>query len=476
MKTKSLLLSFLPILFSAVMMAGSATGKDVIKTYYVSSSMGNDRNDGLSPDTPKKHISAIGRKENVCIRLKCDDVFFEQVRDYSNSTIASYGEGERPVLCGFKVLLNSEAWEFDAQNGLWKIDLLRKNVFEGMLTGDEPEDRINNVGFIYDASKDAVYGHLVQSKTLLKTDGDFYISSHANIDAINKDTFRYLYWKKAEDPRKMGSICFPMALVSMRGMNHCIIKDIAIVGFSKFGIAQSNNITVENCQIDLIGGALQIGKRSDWVRYGNGIEFWWTCKNNSVKNCLISRTYDCGTSIQGQGEITGSPANIHFENNKFYHCRQAFEFFLKPTNDYRPDYVNCSFSDNICYEMGENEFSSPEERDANLLSYDHTSKNMEIYNNVFWGAPHFCGSVYPKGMRDNTVYLYKRQYLNNYNLSKNLRISASGRNEIKTYKKRANDNSKVTILRKGSYKARRIEKKILAQLGWKPVDLHLERL
>ena len=472
MKTIRFLIILLLHFFSSVMMNGQVVGSEKdIKAYYVSSYVGNDRNNGLSPDKPKKHISAIGEKDNIIIRLKCNDTYFEQLRDYSNSTIESYGEGERPVICGFKVLLNSEAWEYDSQHGLWRIDLQQKDVFGGMLKGDEPNDRINNVGFIYDANNDEVYGHLVQHMTSMNQDGDFYISNHANTDAINKDTFRYLYWKISGNPKHMGKICFPMALVALRGMNNCIIKNIAIVGFSKFGIAQSSNIIVENCQIDLIGGALQIGKRDDWVRYGNGIEFWWTCKNGSVRNCLISRTYDCGTSIQGQGEITGSPTNIHFENNKFYHCRQAFEFFLKPSNDYKPDYINCSFINNICFEMGENEFSTPELRDANLLSYDHTPKNMKITGNIFWGAPHFCGSVYPFGMRDNLVYIFKGQYLNI--ISTNLLIIASGSRELNAYRNRTNDISTVKVLNRGSSRSKRLEKRIRAKIGWKPVDLHL---
>lgn len=453
---------------------GADHGK-IETTYYVSSSNGDDNNDGLSAKTPKQHIYAIGKKENVHILLKCGDVFFEQIISYSNSVIESYGQGNKPVLCGFKVLMNPQAWTYDEHEGLWKIDLQDEANFAGMKHGDVTDDRINNVGFIYDPQADKVYGNRVKLINNLKDDGSFYITDLFVTKSLKSDSFRFLRWKINRDPRDIKHLCFPMWLIGVKNLNNCELRNIAIVGFN-FGVVNCNGTVVDKCQIDLIGGSVQLGQQY-WVRYGNGIEYIWANKDNEVKNCLISRTYDCGVSIQSSGKFNGSPKNIHFEGNRFYHCRQAFEFFLNAKNDYKPQYLNCSFSNNICYMMGDNEFSNHQLRDANLLSYDGTAKSIKIEGNLFFGAPYFCGAVFPKGLRKNTVYVYEGQYLYNYHGKRTLPVViAKGKDEIKQYRHLSGDNSKIVIMQKNSESANRSNSKVKEMIAWKPADLQLDIL
>lgn len=84
----------------------------VYKTLYISSSTGNDENPGTAV-LPYKTISNIGKnKRGLRIKLKCGDVFYEKMDRFSDCIIESYGEGPKPVLCGFRVLINSDAWIF----------------------------------------------------------------------------------------------------------------------------------------------------------------------------------------------------------------------------------------------------------------------------------------------------------------------------------------------------------------------------
>ena len=464
------------VLFVLLPASGQGVDIDNIRAiFYVSSSIGDDGNDGLTVKTPKKHISAVGVKKNIRIRLRRGDVFFEQLRDYNSCIFEDYGKGNRPMLCGFKVLMNPQAWTFDDENDCWKLDLQDERNFAGLLHGEDvADDRINNIGFIYNPGTDKIYGQRVRYLKEMTENERFFITEQFVPDSIKSDTFRYLRWKLDSDPRKIENLCFPMWLIGVRNMNNCDIRNIAIIGFN-FGIVSCNETTIENCQIDLIGGAVQLGFKF-WVRYGNGIEFTWQNKGNIVKESLISRTYDCGTSIQSSGNFRGSPKNIHFINNRFYHCRQAFEFFLNAKNDYKPQYENCSFTDNICYEMGENEFSTPQLRDANLLSYDGTVKTIDISRNTFFGAPYFCGAVFPKGLRGNTVYLYEGQYLYNYHGPRIYPIIlANAADDIEQYKSQCNDNSQILIMQKNSRFAKTIAKKIKKTIGWKSANLRLER-
>lgn len=473
-KRVSVLIFFLAAVSFSLLGQGVDTSKK-LETYYISSSSGNDLNDGLTVGTPKRHISAIGKKDNVCIKLKRNDVFFEQLREYNNCIIEDYGKGDKPVLCGFKVLTNPKAWFYDRESGCWKLDLSEEQNFTGMMHGDVEDDRINNIGFIYDPAKDKVYGRRVRYIKDLTENGRFYITEQFEKESINKDSFRYLTWKLDSDPRRIKRVCLSTYLVGLRHMNNCTVRNIAIVGFN-FGIVTCDGTLVDNCQIDLIGGSVAIGFNG-WVRYGNGIEFSWGNRNSHIKNCIISRTFDCGATIQASGNFRGSPDNIRLLNNRFYHCRQAFEFFLNPSNDSRPQYNSCSFSDNICYMMGENEFSQPETRDANLLSYDRFGKSISIEGNIFFGAPHYCGASYPAGMKDNIVYLYEGQYLTHYHDRRPYpSVYANSTKDIESYRNQNGDNSLFTILKKGTIKAIRVERKVRKKVGWKPVDLKLERL
>ena len=446
--------------------------------YYVSSSEGSDNNDGLSPDSPKRFIRSIKKKDSVVICLKRGDVFFEKMTGYKNSIITSYGHGNKPVICGFKVLINPDFW-IRVSEDVWKLDLSAEDNFAGHLSDNASHKKtFNDVGLIYDPSEDRVFGHLVQRYSQLKKDGDFYMTELFKPSDIEKDPFRYLYWKSKQDPRTKSKLCFSMYENGISKLSGCIVKGVAVVGFSRHGICNATNTLIEDCQIDLIGGSNFVRTKS-WCRYGNGIEFWAINENdNTVRNCVISRTFDCGVTIQCNAKEIKDVHNIHFVNNKFYHCRQAFEHFISPsTSSYSPQYVDCDFSKNVCYEMGINEFDSPEERDAAILSYENRERFISVESNIFYGSSYYCGSTVPLGMNNNKVYIYKGQYLNHYHKDiKYSTIIADGDESLYKYREWSGDNSEIVIIERGSRLDQKLKKKISKRIGFKKPELHLERL
>lgn len=326
-------------------------------------------------------------KSNVRIKLKCGDVFFERITGLSNSLLESYGKGKRPLLCGFKILTNPRAWEYSSE-GYWFIDLSKEKNFTGYMSNKiSDKNTANNVGLIYDAKKDFVFGHLVQFKSELKKDGDFYMTDLHKPSDIKRNPLDTLCFKSSKNPQTMGHLCFSMNGVGISGLYNCHVKNIAIMGFSRHGIGSCMNTTIEDCAIDLIGGQNFIKDRW-WSRLGNGIEFWADEKGvsgNFVRGCLISRCYDCGVTIQGKGENIKNPSNIHFVNNKFYHCRQAFEHFINPSNHTPVKYENCSFIGNVCFEMGETEMNSPDARCANIMNYEEEVRPLNIsWKYILW--------------------------------------------------------------------------------------------
>lgn len=449
----------------------------VTQYYYISSSTGRDTNSGTE-DSPLRSISSLKNKKNVCVRLKCGDVFYENIKGFSGSVIESYGKGRKPVICGFRILKNVDAW-VSVEEGVWQLDMLQAADFVGFpVDKSSDKKRFTDVGCMYDAQKDEIYGHIVKEKDMLIAEGDIYLSDKYKIADIGEETFRYFLFKYAANPRILGHVCFSVFEHGMTNMKNCIIRNIAVVGFGRHGMCGLNDCFAENCEIDIIGGSIQTGT-TNWARFGNGIEFWITKNpigNSVVQNCIISRTYDCGATIQGSPKDLGNPTNIYFKNNTFVHCRQAFEHFLNSTNT-TPQYVSCEFTGNVAYMMGDNGFNSAEKRDANILSYERNAKYLKITDNEFYGGNYYCGYQKPEGMSGNRVYLYEGQYLVHYHGSKNFpTIYATDESSVKEYQEKWEDDSEIVILKKDSRADRKIQKKFLKKIKYTTLDLQISRL
>ena len=445
-------------------------------TIFVSSSEGNDNNDGLTECRPLRTIrkAVQKRKTNIRLRLKCGDVFFESISGLTNSMVESYGKGNKPILCGFKILKDSMTWQADTIKGLWKLDLSKEDNFCGFSIKDASDKaHFNNIGFLYDAKQDKIYGCMKNKKNKLENEGYFFTSCHYGKDA----TFKYIYFKWDRNPKELGNVCFSTYNHGIYSMKSCVIRNIAIIGFARHGIVGITDTKVDNCNIDAIGGSIQIGFRY-WVRYGNGIECGFSkynkTKDITVSNCRISRTYDCGVTIQGTVVNDNNPCRIRFINNKFIYCRQAFEHWITNKKSPEPDYIDCEFSKNICYMMGKNQFDSPETRDANILSYEKTNKSLKIADNIFYGASYYCGYAFAS-IKNNRVYIYKGQYLNTYHGKKDYpTIYANDSRDIETYRQLTQDNSRIFILEKGSKEDLCFHKKILKKISFKSRNILLK--
>lgn len=422
---------------------------------YVSSSAGDDSNDG-SMKSPLKTFAKIP-KENARILLKKGDVFYEPLSGLSNCVVGSYGKGSKyPEICGLKLLKNPDAWE-DMGNGVWRLDMNKTENFYGRnLEITKGNFQLNNLGALYDAASDTVYGHKVKKLEMLEKDWDITTGEIYKPKDVNAESYRWLYVKLGKNPSsdgaKLGILTYGNGV---SGLKNCTVRNIAIKGFGRHGLTGSFGGKIENVKIDLIGGSTQVGYRT-WVRLGNGIEFWISGSpssnnRNHVSGCTISRTYDCGSTIQGiveKGEIVAS--DITFTGNKFYRCRQAFEHFLSNRSNGRSEYINCHFEGNFAWEMGENEFSTPEPRDNNFLTYDNKRKGMIIKNNVCYGSGIYAGTRgWAEHFGENTFYVEqgKHNLLFVYPWNKQgIEIPSNSEADIQKYRETLGDTTSKIIL------------------------------
>lgn len=422
---------------------------------YVSSSAGDDSNDG-SMKSPLKTFAKIP-KENARILLKKGDVFYEPLSGLSNCVVDSYGKGSKyPVICGLKLLKNPDAWE-DMGNGVWRLDMNKTENFYGRnLEITKGNYQLNNLGALYDAASDTLYGHKVKKLEMLEKDWDITTGEIYKPEDVNAESYRWLYVKHDKNPSSDGAELGILTYGNgVSGIKNCTVRNIAIKGFGRHGLTGSFGGKIENVKIDLIGGSTQVGYRT-WVRLGNGIEFWISGSpssnnRNHVSGCTISRTYDCGSTIQGiveKGEIVAS--DITFTGNKFYRCRQAFEHFLSNRSNGRSEYINCHFEGNFAWEMGENEFSTPEPRDNNFLTYDNKRKGMIIKNNVCYGSGIYAGTRgWAEHFGENTFYVEqgKHNLLFVYPWNKQgIEIPSNSEADIQKYRETLGDTTSKIIL------------------------------
>ena len=434
----------LTILFCFMVSCVYAQERGRNEVYYISSSSGSDENDGTE-ERPFKTIGHLKKKRDVTVRLKAGDVFYERMTGFSDALIESYGAGEKPVLCGFRILCHPDAWN-DLHDGTWELDMTRNDNFSGY---DSTSPYLNNIGFIYDAKNDRVFGHLVKSEQAMKKDGDFMTSAvFAKPEADM--AFGKLVFKYDSSPASLGYLCFAGYGHGINNMTRCVIRDVAVVGFACHGMCSLSHCTVDNCTIDLIGGAILIGY-DHWARYGNGIEFFTRQDKeigySIVRNCQISRTYDCGATIQGRFHAYG----ITFERNLFYQCSQAFEHWLKGAkgDDTFYDYHDCRFTDNVAVDCGVDVFSTPNKNMAALLSYEEQpNKSIIIRNNTFFGSNYYGGKALSRNVSKNQVYMYDDQKVNYYPQKGYSTIMVAQNDFEKSYRKLAGDNSRIRVLRK----------------------------
>ena len=406
---------------------------------FCSSSLGNDSNNGETETTPVKTLARAQQliSAGKTLKLKCGDVFYTHTAIPVNGyNVESYGYGELPVITHFMII--SGGFTVDSAHGanIWKIDLSTVTV-----GGAGYDSANNNVGFIYDAANDnIVWGHKVngfteadvasysgaQRKTWLQADGDF----------LQRDNMLYLY--STVNPNNYEQLHLGGILGGFT-LNNGVIKNVKVIGCN-FGITadgERKNFIIENVELDLIGGCSKNDGSADFVRWGNGFEFWIgtrTCPANiRVRNCRVSRVFDAGATIQGQFVMTQEETtagrvsddaekakNVYFSNNVFSRCRQAYEAFSR-LYDANGNVVgqypmeNCVFENNICVESGNNEFNSPEIRDTNLLT---CAIGMIIRGNAFWGGGvnyrHLTTANFTFG-KNNTFYVLPGDVLFNDN-------------------------------------------------------------
>ena len=278
------------------------------KIYYVSNK-GDNKNDGLSPETPFKDLTAVTGNmlsEGDAVLLERGSVFrlSGSYQCKSGVTYGAYGEGNKPAVYGSTTnFAKSYYWKPSDIKNVWMINFpfngdMGNIVFNHGEHGCEREDFIR----------------------LLEENGDFYLDSSTNT--------LYVYTDKGNPGTGYYSIEIGTRMILFNlpsyNANNIHIDNICFKYSGNFAIRASinaKNITITNCEIGWIGGSLQ----PDGLNvYGNGIEIIGGGENISIKDNWIYQIFDSAMTFQGVSKNNGSLfRSIIFANNLMEYCGMA---------------------------------------------------------------------------------------------------------------------------------------------------------
>ena len=427
-------------------------------TIYVSSTLGEDRNTGLTEDAPLKTLRAAYSKGSNCtILLKAGDVFYRESTLVLNRKLGKYGSGANPTLCGYKRIMQPR-WE-RVGNNIWRISLVENN-YSGVQI--EESSYSNNIGCIHEYDKDVIHGRKRHYIKDLKEDWDMW-QTESTGSSTPKEAYDILYLYYSGNPNKL-KLEFSTGQIAVT-LRNGTLENVNVVGYG-FGISAGSNAHIRGCHIDAIGGRQLITSKS-FVCDGNGVGIWIYAdkdtENTTVEDCFISRIYDSGVCLSGSDGNSTTARNIAIRNNLLAYCCQGWEDFLR--NNPPSHYDNCVFENNIVVFSGESGFGYPESRFkyCHVLSNNFKGdKKMIFRNNTFIGGNFHCNGGYQgtyttNVWENNTCYLTNENYLmGNYSGTKDVvKLGSSKRIAISHYRILTEDNSTKFVVRSKSSVKRR---------------------
>ncbi len=297
--------------------------------YYVSSK-GNDRNDGLSPETPIKSIGAIDSfvlKPGDAVLFERGSIFriLEQYNPREGVIYGSYGKGRKPILLGSPENFANCVWKPSNKKNVWYTSYLYATP----------------CGAFFDQGKEI--GFMKYNLRSMTKNTDFWYDS---------DTSRlYVYCNRGNPADVWDSI-----EISQTGCYFKILARVSNVTFDNLCLrytdsgvgANYNNhfITGTNLEIGYTGGSLMAGSGS---RAGNAFAQWYGGEAFTVEHSWIYQTFDSAVSPQGNGGPNLKYDNMSICNNLFEYNNADIEFWDHGTPEGKYSrFKNFKMDGNIC--------------------------------------------------------------------------------------------------------------------------------
>lgn len=396
------------------------TTVNVIGTKYYFANDGDDANDGLSPEKPKKTlaaISALNLKSGDGVFFKRGDVFRGSISAKNGVTYSAYGDGAKPELYASpQNYAGAENWEQTSVENVWKLKIpVTNDVGLAVFNNGEAwsEKRIKGRSDFVDGKLEDLYKDLTLWHDIVAPTG---VSGYV-----------YLRSDKGNPGERFNSIELNVREhIMLVSANDVTIDNICFKYTGAHAISSGNvsNLTVQNCEFGWIGGSWF---RTDILsRYGNAVEIYGACDGYIVDNCYIYQVYDAGVTHQ----LTKSPstvcvmADIHYTNNVITDTTYPIEYFInQPDSGVSHVISGCEISGNIIRNTG---FGFGDQRPDNTQSAGikswntyNAAEDYVINNNIFDRAKYALieigadASAWLPEMNGNVYIQYEKYYFGN---------------------------------------------------------------
>ncbi len=379
----------------------SEYNKDAENIYYVAAD-GDDKNDGLSPETPLKTPTGVNKlaKEGDVVLFKRGDEWRGRWQAIPGVTYSAYGEGPKPVFNGNRYgdAADPSYWSLvDGTKNIWKYKSIIPDVGCIVFNGGESFGEKVCLDVRKDLADKKFYVHYstpFDFNNVCFNENNTFVSEYVHISTNGADvgTPARLYLRCDEgNPGEVYDsieICYRGNLIG--GASGVTFDNICIkyAGSHGIGMGTVENVTVRNCEVGYIGGSAQHYKDYYIVRFGNGIEVYGGCENYTIDNCYIYQCYDAGVTHQiGGGTTPFYHENVSITNNVIEKCIYNIEFFMAAMENGNYDervIKNAVYKGNFLAYSGEGWGYNPS-RAAGIKGWDceNKSEGFVIEDNVF---------------------------------------------------------------------------------------------
>jgi hypothetical protein len=326
------------------------------KAFYVDATHGNDAWDGLSGTyTSGNHgpWQTIGKVNSACsgsVVRGGDSVLFARGEVWRGQLLPMSGDPSGRILFsayGSTALPKPQLLGSSERNNISDWQNLGGNVWS-TLSGSPLNVDVGNIIFkngescglkrwvLTDQGSPPDFVH-----TGLHNQGDFFY------DASNKTVKVY----SMANPASLYSdieLALDGNIIQLPNQNYLTFESLDL-RYGDYGIAMggSHDVTVRDCDISFIGGALFGYEGSGTpVRSGNGIDMYGDLYNILIEDNRIWDIYDAGVTHQGVGGF--SEHHITIRNNVIWKCEFSYEYYLRSGSIIS----NIYFENNTCAYAG----------------------------------------------------------------------------------------------------------------------------
>ncbi len=325
--------------------------------YYVSSSMGDDNNDGLSPEKPWKTAEKVSRmqsklKAGDAVLFKRGDMWRKGINTTGSMiamttdgvTYSAYGEGAKPLFYGSPESgTDPSKWILvEGTVNMWRYATPMVDVGEIIFDGDTDHAKHSHraaVDYNHQDGKFYVrktnFGEEYNIKRHFLNDLDFFHDNPTGDFATRKGDI-YLRCDDGNPAEVFDTIEFIIdgPIFGTANKSKDITVDNVCCKYAEGAVSGSNveNLTVTNIEAGWLGGTIHYysGPNVDgMIRLGNGIGNYGSADGFLTDNCYVYQVYDAGISPQfGIEDENAKLSNCTFTNNVVEKCIYSIEHFF----------------------------------------------------------------------------------------------------------------------------------------------------